>query len=161
LNSVNQGSDKISLQRSVLAVPWASSGASQIAFRNNTTFTTLLSEATPWAVSPGVVGFQIMFRRQDGSVIPSSAYTGEDFTHGPVLAIGVAIAVVDKQTFAEMTATQVSTFAGQIAAVPIPVNTSAKADWDQNIGPTILNQYPKNLSTNFRTFERWVSCQPF
>jgi Tfp pilus assembly protein PilW len=159
LNSVNQGADKISLQRAALPVPWPSSGASQISFGSDSTFMTLLSQATPQEVAPGVVGFQVLFRRQDGSVILGSSYTGEDFTHGPVIAIGVGIAVVGKQALSEMSSTKVTNFASQIEAVPI--TTSAKSAWDEGIGPTTLDQYPKNLASSFMTFERWVVCQPF
>jgi hypothetical protein len=159
LNSVNQGNDKISLQRAELPVPWTSSGASQISFGSDSTFMTLLSQATPQEVAPGVVGFQILFRRQDGSVILCSSYTGEDFTHGPVIAIGVGIALMGKQALAEMSSTQVANFAGQVGAVPI--TTSAKSAWDTGIGPATLNQYPKNLASSFMTLERWIDCQPF
>jgi hypothetical protein len=159
LNSVNPGYGKVSLQRAELPVPWATSGASQIPFGSDSTFMTLLSQTTPQEVAPGVVGFQMLFRRQDGSVIPCSSYTGEDFTHGPVIAIGVGIALVGKQALTEMSATQAATFAGQVGAVPI--TTSAKSAWDQGIGPATLNQYPKNLAFSFMTFERWVVCQPF
>jgi type II secretory pathway pseudopilin PulG len=159
LNSVNQGSDKISLQRAELPVPWGTSGASQISFGSDSTFMTLLSQTTPQELAPGVVGFQMLFRRQDGSVILCSSYTGEDFTHGPVIAIGVGIALVGKQALSQMSSTQVSNFASQIQAVPIA--TSAKSAWDAGIGPATLNQYPKNLAFSFMTFERWVACQPF
>jgi len=159
LNSTNQGNDKISLERAELPVPWPSSGDSQISFGNDSTFMTLLSQATPQEVAPCVVGFQILFRRQDGSIILSSSYTGEDFTHGPVVAIGVGLALVSNQAVSEMSSSQVATFTAQIAAVPI--TTSAKSAWDNGIGPAILTQYPKNLASSFVTFERWVVCQPF
>ncbi len=159
LNSTNQPNDKISLQRANLPVPWPSSGGSQISFGSDSTFMTLLSQATAQEVAPCVVGFQILFRRQDGSVILGSSYTGEDFTHGPVIAIGVSIALISNQAISEMSPSQVTNFTGQIAAVPI--TTSAKFAWDQGIGPTIFNQYPKNLASSFVTFERWVVCQPF
>jgi type II secretory pathway pseudopilin PulG len=159
LNTANQGSDKISLQRSELAVPWGPSSATNIAFGSDASLMNLMQYATPQAASPGIVGFQVLFRRQDGSIIPSSGYTGEDLTHGPVVAIGVGIALVGKQALTEMTPTQVSNFAGQIAA--ITVTTSAKAAWDQGVYSTILSQYPRSLSFSFQTFERWVACQPF
>jgi hypothetical protein len=159
LNSTNQANDKMSLQRAELPVPWTSSGNSQISFGSDSTFMTLLSQATPQEAAPCVVGFQILFRRQDGSIILSSSYTGEDFTHGPVIAIGVGIAMVSNQAASEMSSSQVANFAGQIGAVPI--TTSAKSAWDAGIGPAIFNQYPKNLASSFVTFERWVVCQPF
>jgi len=167
LNTVNQGTDKISLQRSELPVPWSATSATNIAFGSEAALASLIPNATPQAASPGVVGFQILFRRQNGQIIPSTNYTGEAFVSvtgggtasNPVVAIGVGIAVVGKQAITQMSTSQVQTFAGQIAAIPI--TTSAKSAWDQNIGPAILNQYPKSLATSYQTFERWVACQPF
>ena len=160
LNSANQGSDKIVLQRSELPVSWATTGATNIAFGNDAAFTTLTSYASPQNVSPGVVGFQVLFRHQDGSTISASSYTGEDFTHGPIVAVGVGIAVLGKQALAEMSSTQINTLVGQLASPTPSISNSAKSAWDRYF-PTIVNQYPKSLGTSLRTFERWAVCQPF
>jgi hypothetical protein len=160
LSSSGQGSDKIVLQRSELPGPWSSSSATNLAFGNDANLAALEQNAVTQTASPGVVGFQIMFQRQDGSVIPASSYVGEDFTHGPVVAFGVAIAVVGKQALTEMTSAQVVNLAATIAGINSYTN-SAKACWDANIGGSTFSQYPKNLSTSFQTYERWMACQPF
>jgi hypothetical protein len=161
LSTVNQGVDKISLERSDLDVPWTG-GASQIAFGSEAQFTSLLPTMTPRSTSAGVVGFQMMFRRQDGSVIPSSSYTGEDFVHGPVVAIGVGVAIVGKLALTQMSSAQVAALSTQVSG--ITVTTSPKAAWDQSFESMILAEnppYPKSLSGDFRTYERWIACQPF
>ncbi|MDD5350115.1 MAG: prepilin-type N-terminal cleavage/methylation domain-containing protein [Chthoniobacteraceae bacterium] len=164
LNTSNQGEDKIVLQRSDLDVPWTSS--QNIAFQGD--ITPLLSNATAREVAPGVVGFRLVFRRADGSVVDQSLYTGYDPAN-PVVAVNVGLAVISRQSLALLSSDQIAQIQNAFANVAIgkqPGGTNGpngiKAAWDQQIlTPTFYASYPRVIGDDLKTFERWVACPAF
>jgi prepilin-type N-terminal cleavage/methylation domain-containing protein len=154
LNTTNS-SDKIVLQRSDLAVPWTS--AQNVAFQGD--MSTLLANATPREVAPGVVGFRLAFRRADGTMIDESQYTGFNSTN-PVVAVDVGLAVIGSRSLAQLNATQIQTI--KTAFANATISNGVKASWDQNVlTPSFYTAYPKDFGTGIKTFERWVNCPQF
>ena len=155
LNSVNQGTDKIVLQRSDLSVPWSSD--QNLSFQGD--ITPLLQNSITRQVSPGVVGFRFAFRRADGTIIDQSQYTGYNATN-PVVAIDVGLAVVAKQSLAILSTKQISDI--QVALASATIDHGIKATWDQKVLSTAFYAgYPKDLGNGLKTFERWVACPAF
>jgi len=151
-------SDKIALERSDLAILW-NQGA-DIAFQGD--LTTLAGTATPREMAPGVVGFQLSFRRADGTV--STQYTGYNAAN-PVVAVGVTLAVVGDQALAELTPSFLSQIQSTLTNnTPTATNNipGVKTLWNANLTSAFYDLYPKDLATNLKTFERWiVPSQPF
>lgn len=155
LNSANQGDSKIVLQRSDLFVPWSS--AQNVSFQGD--MGPLLQNVTPHEVAPGVVGFRMVFRRADGTLIDQSQYTGYS-TSNPVVAVDVGLAVIGKQCLTLLSDSQVSQIRSALATVSI--SNGIKATWDQQIlTPSFYSSYPKDLGEGLKTFERWVACPAF
>ena len=155
LNSDKQGTDKIVLQRSDLAVPWSS--PADISFQGD--FTTLLQKATAREMAPGVVGFRLAFRRADGSLIDQSLYTGYNSAN-PVVTVDVGVAVIGNRSLALLTTQQIQSIQAALAAATL--SNGIKATWDQQVLTTAFySPYPKNLGNGLKTFERWVACPPF
>jgi len=168
LNSVNQGADKVVLQRSDLAVPWTSS--QNILFQGDINTVLQNSPATAREVAPGVVGFRVAFRLADGTMIDpgqgSTKYVGYNPAN-PVVAVDVGVAVIGKQTLALLSAAQIaaiqSAFNAPLTFTSSSVGNGIKANWDQNVLPTFYSapSYPKELGGGLKTFERWVACPSF
>jgi prepilin-type N-terminal cleavage/methylation domain-containing protein len=166
-NLSTSSTEKIILQRKDLYVPWTG-GAANLVFQGN--MATPLANVTAQEVAPGVVGFGIAFRRMDGTLIApmdssGTGYTGYNSTN-PVVAIDVCLAVIGKQTLAELTPGQVTsiqtTLASAVSATSEFTNKSIKATWDQQTLPTLLTaSNAKDLGAGLKTFECWVACQPF
>ncbi len=152
-------SDKIALQRSDLAIPW-NQGAADIAFQGD--LTTLANTATPREMAPGVVGFQLSFRRADGTI--STQYTGYNAAN-PVVAVGITLAVIGDQALSELTSPLLSHIQSTLTNnTPNTTNNipGVKALWDANLTSAFYGLYPKDLAINLKTFERWiVPAQPF
>ncbi|MCE0496846.1 MAG: hypothetical protein LV481_02710 [Methylacidiphilales bacterium] len=159
LNSTNQV-----LERSDLAVPWSSS--QNIAFQGD--MTSLLQNATPRQMAPGVVGFLLAFRRTDGKLYPLSEYTGYNSTNA-VVAIDVAMAVIGNQSMAALSTNQLASIQNSFAAATNFVNgttnySGVKACWDQTVlTPAFYSSYPQGLGLGegLQCFERWVACPAF
>jgi prepilin-type N-terminal cleavage/methylation domain-containing protein len=155
LNATNQGDAKIVLQRSDLNIPW--SGGQSIAFQGD--LSSSLQSATSREVAPGVVGFRLMFRRADGSLIDQKDYTGYNPAN-PVVAVNFGLAVIGKESLALLSDAQIAQI--QTSLANATVGSGIKATWDQQIlTPTFYSLYPKNLGAGLKTFERWVACPPF
>ncbi|HSI82914.1 MAG TPA: prepilin-type N-terminal cleavage/methylation domain-containing protein [Candidatus Methylacidiphilales bacterium] len=150
--------DKIKLQRSDLAIPWVN-GAADIPFQGNLTIP--LSSVTARDMAPGVVGFELVFRRADGTV--TARYTGYNSTN-PVVAVGVTLAVIGSQALPRLTVSDLTSIRTKLAGYVTGATTisSVKALWDANLTPDFFTQYPSGLGPNLLTFERWVvPTQPF
>jgi len=167
-NPGSQGSDKIVLRRSDLPVPWTG-GAALVPFQNgqdNKGLATSISAATAREVAPGVVGFQFSFRREDGKVYTS--YTGYDPKATPsnrVVAVGITLAVLGDPVLKQLTVGQLTRLQQMFtAATPIgnsPI-TGVKPLWDARLTAAFYADYPKDMGTNLKIFERWVTpSQPF
>ena len=162
-NPASQGSDRIVLRRSDLAIPWTS-GAASVPFQGDLKIPS--AGAKPREMAPGVVGFQFSFRRTDGKVYTS--YTGYDPTdaRGKVVAVGVTIAVVGDQVLKQLSNAQITRLQKQVFSAVTPVSatpiTGVKALWDAQLTSSFYNDYPKDIGTNLKIFERWVTpAQPF
>jgi hypothetical protein len=162
--STTQSDAKSVLQRSDLNVPWTSS--ENVSFQGD--IASLLPNATPCEVAPGVVGFRLLFRRADGSLIDQSQYSGYDATN-PVVAVNVGLAVIGMQSLMLLSADQVARIQEAFANEPIkkdgnnePINGGIKAIWDQQVlVASFYTPYPKKLAESLKTFERWVACPAF
>jgi prepilin-type N-terminal cleavage/methylation domain-containing protein len=145
-------SDKIVLQRADLAIPWTG-GAAGIPFQGD--LSAAMKNAVAREMAPGVVGFQFLFRRADGTI--TTTYTGSNATNS-VVAVGVAIAVIGTQTLTKISAPNLSAIQTTLAAAvqnASPI-TSVKALWDAQFTPSFYAGYPKDLGANLKTYERWV-----
>ena len=165
LNSGTQeGEDKIVLQRSDLYVPWTS-GTNNLSFQGDMTpllQTMQQSSNDQIEVAPGVVGFHLIFRRADGSLIDQSLYTGYNSAN-PVVAVNVGLAVIGTRTLMLLSAAQIAQIQAALAP-PSPWNSPApiKAFWDQQVLTTsFYSLYPNFLGSGLKTFERWVACPAF
>jgi prepilin-type N-terminal cleavage/methylation domain-containing protein len=158
LNSVNQGVDKIVLQRSDLAVPWTSN--QNLSFQGD--IAALLPNAVPREVAPGVVGFRLAFRRADGTMVDpsqSASYTGYNAAN-PVVAVDVGVAVIGKQSLVLLSAAQITSIQTKLATAA--VGNGIKASWDQGtLTSAFYSSYPKSFGDGLKTFERWVACPAF
>jgi prepilin-type N-terminal cleavage/methylation domain-containing protein len=156
LNASAQGDDKIVLQRSDLGVPWTNA-QENISFQKD--MTALLQNATPREVAPGVVGFRMLFRRADGSLIDQRDYTGYD-AENPVVAINFGLAVLGKESLSQLSGDQVAEIETRFSGAQI--KGGIKASWDENVLTSAFYQaYPASLGSGLKTFERWVACPPF
>lgn len=163
LSSAGQGTDKVVLQRSDLAVPWTSN--QNILFQGD--INTVLKNATATAreVAPGVVGFRVAFRLADGTMVDQSQYSGYNPAN-PTVAIDIAVAVVGKQSLAQLSAAQVTSlqtaFGSALSFTTAPVTNGIKASWDQKVlTASFYAGYPKDMGSGLKTFERWVACPSF
>ena len=166
LSSSGQGTDKVVLQRSDLAVPWTSN--QNILFQGNITTVLNNSPATAREVAPGVVGFRVAFRLADGTMIDQSQYTGYNSTDPTKLAVAIdiGVAVVGKQSLAQLSSQQVANlqtaFGSALSFTTAPVTNGVKASWDQKVlTASFYAGYPKDLGSGLKTFERWVACPSF
>jgi hypothetical protein len=156
LNASGQGEDKIVLQRSDLGVPWTNAPG-RISFQGD--IATSLQSATPREVAPGVVGFRMLFRRADGSLIDQHDYTGYE-TANPVVAINFGLAVIGKQSLSQLSDSQIADIEAKFSG--IQVKNGIKATWDRDVLTSAFYEtYPKSLGSGLKTFERWVACPPF
>jgi prepilin-type N-terminal cleavage/methylation domain-containing protein len=166
--------DKVVLQRADLYVPWTA-GSANLAFQGD--MATALKNVTAQEMAPGVVGFGLAFRRADGTLIAPqdlSSYTGYSATStssNPVVAVDVCLAVIGKESLAELNTTQVQAIQTALAndvtsanlnSTTYPGGRSIKSMWDKQELPTFYTgTYPKDLGSGLKTFEVWVACQPF
>jgi type II secretory pathway pseudopilin PulG len=157
--------EKVILQRSDLDVPWTG-GAANLVFQGD--MGTALTKVTAQEMAPGVVGFAFAFRQANGTMIAPSSYIGYNPTSppGPVVAVDVCLAVIGKQSLAELTTSQVqaiqTALAGAVTSSNLTSHGGIKAIWDQQTLPTFFTgSYPKDLGGGLKTFECWVACQPF
>ncbi len=160
LNSTSQGTDKIVLQRSDLAVPWSS--AANLSFQGDITSLISTPPSTAREMAPGVVGFRLAFRRADGSLVDQSQYTGYSLAvpANPVVAVDVGLAVIGSRSLALLTTNQIQKI--QTALATATLSNGIKATWDQQVLTTAFYApYPKSLAGGLKTFERWVACPPF
>ena len=107
-----------------------------------------------------VVGFSLFFCRADQSI--TNVYSGYQSTN-PVVAVGVALAMVDTRTL------QILNQTGKLNALTQALGSSgaltgtnsAKADWDVLLESSgFFQNYPAGLSTGLKTFERIIPCTP-
>ena len=159
------GEDKTVLQRSDLNVPWT--GSQNIAFQGD--IAPQLQNATAREVAPGVVGFRLIFRRADGSLIDQSQYTGYNAAN-PVVGVDLGLAVIANQSLVLLSKDQITQIQSALANESIkmdplsnaPMNNGIKAVWDQQVlTASFYSPYPKNLGYGLKTFERWVACPAF
>ena len=163
LSSTGQGSDKVVLQRSDLAVPWSSS--QNLLFQGDVNTVLKNATATAREVAPGVVGFRVAFRLADGTMVDQSQYTGYNPAN-PTVAIDIGVAVVGKQSLAQLNTTQVgnlqAAFNSALSFTAAPITNGIKASWDQKVlTASFYSNYPKDLGSGLKTFERWVACPSF
>ncbi len=153
----SQGSDKIVLQRSDLPVPWVN-GAATVPFQGDLQ----TNGAVARDMAPGVVGFQFSFRRADGTI--STSYTGYDSTNA-VVAVGITIAMVGDTVVQQLSPQQLTSIQeGFAAATPVSPTTipGIKPLWDALLTPGFYSNYPKDMASNLKIFERWIlPPQPF
>lgn len=169
LTAVSGGTDRIVLQRSDLAVPWTSS--QNILFQGDINTVLQNSAATARTIAPGVVGFRLAFRLSDGSIIDPSQTTGGYTGYNPanpVVAVDVGIAVIGKESLAELSTAQIQNIqkalANPLSFATSPVTNGIKATWDQKVLTSSFysgSGYPKDLGGGLKTFERWVACPAF
>lgn len=156
LNASGRGEDKIVLQRSDLGVPWTNAQGG-ISFQGD--LAASLQNATPREVAPGVVGFRLLFRRADGSLIDQRDYTGYEAAN-PVVAINFGLAVIAKESLAQLSDDQIADLEAKFSDAQI--KNGIKASWDGDVLTTAFyTAYPKSLGSGLKTFERWVACPPF
>ncbi len=152
------GPDKIALWRADDAASW-SDNASQV-FQGS--LAGPLANLQRREMAPGVVGFQFLFRRQDGTVL--AAYPGYSAAN-PVVSVGVALAVIGNKALDHLTTTPIDQVGAIQSALAIPATASiasAKAYWDGTVLTAgFFAGYPKDLGSNLRTFERWIDCPAF
>ncbi len=77
----------------------------------------LAAKRNPREVAPGVVGFRMLFRRADGSLIDQRDYTGYE-TANPVVAINFGLAVIGKQSLSQLTDDQIAGHRSQVFRRP-------------------------------------------
>lgn len=157
LSATNQ--DKIFLQRSDLSVPWTS--GSNISFQGdmNPLLQSMRQNGAQVEVAPGVVGFRLAFRRQDGTMADSTQYTGYN-TANPVVAIDVGLAVMGKGCLEILSTTQLQTIQGALATATL--RNGIKATWDQQVlTHAFFSSYPTDIGQGLKTFERCVACPAF
>jgi len=155
------GSTNAIFRRDQLAVPWtapASNWSSTVPFQGE--LSTGIDNATSQNMAEGVVGFSLFFCRADQSI--TNVYSGYQSTN-PVVAVGVALAMVDTRTL------QILNQTGKLNALTQALGSSgaltgtnsAKADWDVLLESSgFFQNYPAGLSTGLKTFERIIPCTP-
>jgi hypothetical protein len=165
LGATGLGSDASVLQRSDLAVPWTTS--QNLLFQGDVNAVLKNPSTPPTAreVAPGVVGFRVAFRLADGTMVDQSQYTGYNPAN-PTVAIDVGVAVVGKQSFAQLSPAQVTSlqnaFSSTLSFTTAPITNGVKASWDQKVlTASFYSGYPKDLGSGLKTFERWVACPSF
>jgi len=155
------GSTNAIFQRNQLGVPWTAPSPNwtgDIPFQGELANET--SHATAQNIATGVVGFQLYFYRNDQSI--TNSYYGYQPSN-PVIAIGVALAVVDSRTLKVLNATGKLSALTNALATPAAVSgtNSVKADWDRYMNSgTFFPNYPASLPAGMETFERRVPCNP-
>jgi hypothetical protein len=119
-----------------------------------------LTQATARDVAEGVVDFELVFRRQDGSV--TNVYNGFNPTNA-VVAVGIGLAVVDTPTLQTLSSANLTSINAKLAATfvqSLQTTTGVKAAWDASLTSSFFSAYPHTLSSDLQTFERWVPSQP-
>ena len=159
--------DKIALQRSAIAVPWTS-GSNNLNFQGSDAAVIQSATASPTEVSPGVVGFHLIFRRADGTLSDQTQYTG--YSTNPVVAVNVGLAVLNQQCLTVLSTSQISTMQGafnsttqiQAALTATTPVSGIKAIWDQQVlNSSFYASYPSVVGDGLKTYECWVGCTPF
>jgi len=148
--------DKMVLQRSALSVPWTS--GTNLSFQSDITPLLSNSNAVASEVAPGVVGFRLVFRRADGSLIDQSAYTGYNSAN-PVIAVNAGLAVINRQCLTVLSSPQITELAAVFSSGTM--TNGVKTTWDQQLNNSFYASYPKVLGDGLKTYECWVGCTPF
>jgi len=152
--AIDPASGTSNLNRSSLAVNWAST-SSDVSFGDATNLPSL-SQVTSYEAAPGVVGFQVHFLLSDGTI--QSTYTNS--ASNPLRAVGVTLAVLDDQSMALLTPSELASLQAQLAAAA-PANAMVKEAWE-----TALNQgsigagIPHAVNASIHVFERFVYVLP-
>lgn len=150
--------DKVALWRADNAGIWDNNALQQ--FQDS--MAVPLGQTVPREMAPGVVGFQLLFRRQDGTV--TLLYPGHDAAN-PIISIGVAIAVIGNKSLDHLKTSSPDQIGAIRTALVIPSSAtpnSAKSYWDNTVlVSSFFRGYPTDLGSNLRTFERWIDCPAF
>jgi prepilin-type N-terminal cleavage/methylation domain-containing protein len=155
------GSTNAFFRRDQLSVPWTVPGTSwtgNIPFQGE-----LASDAnstTAQEIAGGVVGFQLYFCRSDQSI--TNRYSGYQAAN-PVIAVGVALAVVDSQSLNLLNTTgKLNSLTQTLSSSSVISGTnSVKAEWDIYMNsPGFFQANPTPLGVGIETFERKVTCNP-
>jgi hypothetical protein len=148
------------LNRSYLSVPWTPTGNWSSVLPFGADLATTISSATPLDTAQGVVGFQLLFLRSDGSL--NTNYTGY-VSANPVVGITVGLAVVDGKTLQILNQENKLATLKNVMAGALTGTNSPKTDWDSTLNVSGFYQnYPTPLKVGLKTFERDVFCEtPF
>lgn len=131
------------LQRSDLAMDWNAI----LAFGSNNAPT----GAPRRDVAPGVVGFQVLFLQDDGSL--STNYSP---TKRP-RACAIGLAVIDDKTLERLQSDPAKISALRNGFASCAVTGSVKMAWENYLTNIDWKAYPKSLATGLKVFERYVS----
>jgi Tfp pilus assembly protein PilW len=144
------------LNRSYLSVPWtppAAGWSATLPFQNNLPSTA----ATAMDTAEGVVGFEMLFMRSDGTL--TNAYSGYQAAN-PVVGVVAGLAVVDTPTLQFLNAQNKLTTLETSMATVLSGTNSPKAEWDASMaGSTFYQSYPESMRPGLKTFERSVYCR--
>ncbi len=155
------GSTNAFFRRDQLSVPWVVPGASwaaNIPFQGE--LSADASSTTPQDIAGGVVGFQLYFCHSDQSI--TNRYVGYEASN-PVIAVGVALAVVDSQALNLLnTSGKLNNLTQTLSSSTVISGTnSVKAEWDIYMNsPGFFQSYPVPLGPGMETFERRITCNP-
>jgi len=149
------GATNAALNRSYLSVPWTPSGnwSSVLPFQTNQPGT---ATATAMDTAEGVVGFELLFLRSDGSL--TNAYGGYQASN-PVVGAVVGLAVVDSRTLHLLNQqNKLSTLEASMSSMLTGTN-SPKAEWDEALTSSFYQGYPDTMGSGLKTFERFAFCK--
>jgi hypothetical protein len=150
------GTANAALNRSYLSVPWTPTGSSWASVLPFQTSQPNTSAATAMDTAEGVVGFELLFLRSDGSL--TNAYSGYQASN-PVVGLVVGLAVVDTPTLQFLNAqNKLSTLEAGMATAITGTN-SPKSEWDVAMTSTFYQSYPESMRSGLKTFERSVYCR--
>ena len=158
-------SSNAALNRSYLSIPWTPPGgstgnwSSMLPFQADLAPVISGSSVTPMNTAQGVVGFELLFRRSDGSL--TNSYTGYQPAN-PVVGVVIGLAVIDSQTLLLLNQqSKLATLKSALASTAVLTGTnSAKAEWDAALNAgTFFQGYPSAVKTGLKTFERDVFCE--
>jgi hypothetical protein len=149
------GATNAALNRSYLSVPWTPTGtwSSLLPFQSSQPST---ASATTMDTADGVVGFELLFLRSDGSL--TNIYGGYQASN-PVEGAVVGLAVVDSRTLYLLNQqNKLSTLETSLAGMLTGTN-SPKAEWDEALTSSFYQSYPPPMGSGLKTFERFVFCK--
>lgn len=157
--SLSLSSKNAILQRADAAIPWtapASGWNNYLPYQNS--LGPVLASAVPLDTAEGVIDCEIVFRLANGTTV--NVYPGY-CPANTVTAVGIGLAVVDAQTMALLTSTQLNQLHKTLAGA-VTGTTSIKADWDKELNSPLFNyaSYPQSMRSGLKTFERYVTCEP-